>query len=52
METKTDLLQNLVRQLKLPGIATGVENLLQKAQQEQTSYLDFALSMLLSLIHI
>ncbi len=46
METKTDLLQNLVRQLKLPGIATGVENLLQKAQQEQTSYLDFALSML------
>jgi DNA replication protein DnaC len=48
METKTDLLQNLVRQLKLPGIATGVENLLQKAQQEQTSYLDFALSMLSS----
>ncbi len=46
METKTDLLQNMVRQLKLPGIAAGVENLLQKTQKEETSYLDFALSML------
>lgn len=48
MKQKTDLLQNLVRQLKLPGIAAGVEDLLQKAQKEETSYLDFALSMLSS----
>jgi DNA replication protein DnaC len=46
MQQKTDFLQNLVRQLKLPGIAAGVEGLLQKAQKEETSYLDFALSML------
>jgi DNA replication protein DnaC len=46
MNQKTDLLQSLIRQLRLPGIGAGVEDLLQKSQKEDTSYLDFALSML------
>ncbi len=45
METKTESLRSLVRELKLSGIGTTVDNLLMHAQQDQTSYLDFALNM-------
>jgi DNA replication protein DnaC len=46
METKTNTLQTIARQLKLPGINDGLDKLLLKAQQEQCSYLDFALELL------
>jgi len=46
METKTDYLRNLTRQLKLTGIGADLDTLLINAQKEQTSYLDFALALM------
>jgi DNA replication protein DnaC len=46
METKTETLRTLAQQLKLPGIRSDLDELLLKAQQEQNSYLDFALELL------
>lgn len=51
METKTESLRSLVRQLNLSGIGTTVDNLLMSAQQDQTSYLDFALNLFKSEIN-
>jgi DNA replication protein DnaC len=46
METKTETLHTLALQLKLPGIGSEMDSLLMKAQQEQNSYLDFAMKLL------
>jgi len=46
METKKETLHTLARQLKLPGLGNELDELLLKAQQEQNSYLDFALGLL------
>jgi DNA replication protein DnaC len=46
METKTENLCNLARQLKLTGAGGAMTNLLISAQQQQVSYLDFALRLL------
>src|SRR4030043_307658 len=46
METKTDYLHNLARQLKLTGIGADLDTLLINAQKDQTSYLDFAVAMM------
>ena len=46
MESKTDYLRNLARQLKLTGIGADLDSLLINAQKEQTSYLDFAMAMM------
>jgi len=46
MESKTDYLHNLARQLKLTGIGADLDTLLINAQKEQTSYLDFAMAMM------
>lgn len=46
MESKTDYLRNLARQLKLTGIGADLDALLINAQKEQTSYLDFAMAMM------
>jgi DNA replication protein DnaC len=46
METKTNTLHSIARQLKLPGISSCVGELLLKAQHEQCSYIDFAIELL------
>jgi len=46
METKTDYLHNLARQLKLTGIGADLDTLLMNAQKGQISYLDFAVAMM------
>ena len=46
MELKTDYLRNLARQLKLTGIGADLDTLLINAQKDQTSYLDFAMTMM------
>lgn len=46
METKTENLCNLARQLKLTGAGVAMHDLLINAQQQQISYLDFALGLL------
>lgn len=46
MQTKTNQLCAMSRQLRLTGLGSQVDELLNAAQQEQTSYLDFALSLL------
>jgi len=46
METKTDYLHNLARQLKLIGIGADLDTLLMNAQKGQVSYLDFAVAMM------
>jgi DNA replication protein DnaC len=46
MESKTDYLRNLARQLKLTGIGADLDTLLINAQKEQTSYLDFAMALM------
>ena len=46
MESKTDYLRNLARQLKLTCIGADLDTLLINAQKEQTSYLDFAMAMM------
>lgn len=46
MESKTDYLRNLARQLKLTGIGADLDTLLINAQKDQTSYLDFAMAMM------
>ena len=48
MESKTDYLRNLARQLKLTGIGADLDTLLINAQQKQISYLDLAISVLLN----
>ncbi len=45
METKTENLSTLARELKLSGISATMNDLLMSAQQEQASYLDFALRL-------
>jgi DNA replication protein DnaC len=45
METKTENLCNLARQLKLPGAGGVINDLLISAQQKQISYLDFAFGL-------
>jgi len=46
METKTENLCNLARQLKLTGTGGALSDLLINAQQKQMSYLDFAFGLL------
>ena len=46
MKTQTENLCSLAKQLNLSGIGTIVDKLLMDAQQEQSSYLDFALKLL------
>jgi DNA replication protein DnaC len=46
METKTENLCNLARQLKLTGTSEAMSELLISAQQQQISYLDFAFGLL------
>jgi DNA replication protein DnaC len=46
METKTENLCNLARQLKLTGTVGAMNDLLINAQQKQISYLDFAFGLL------
>lgn len=46
METKTESLNAMARQLRLTGLGGQVNELLNEAQQEQSSYLDFALKLL------
>ena len=46
METKTENLCNLARQLRLTGACGAVNDLLISAQQQQISYLDFAFALL------
>jgi DNA replication protein DnaC len=46
METKTESLNAMARQLRLTGLGGQVDDLLNSAQHEQTSYLDFALKLL------
>ena len=46
METKTENLCNLARQLKLTGAGGAMNALLINAQQKQISYLDFAFGLL------
>ena len=45
METKTETLCNLARQLKLTGAGGVMNDLLISAQQQQISYLDFAFGL-------
>ena len=45
METKTENLCNLARQLKLTGAGGVINDLLISAQQQQISYLDFAFGL-------
>ena len=45
METKTENLCNLARQLKLAGAGGAMNDLLINAQQQQISYLDFAFGL-------
>ena len=46
METKTENLCTLARQLKLSGVGGAIPDLLISAQQKQVSYLDFAFGLL------
>jgi DNA replication protein DnaC len=46
MESKTETLRSLARELRLSGICTTFENMLIAAEREQGSYIDFALGML------
>jgi DNA replication protein DnaC len=46
METKTENLCTLARQLKLTGVGEAMNDLLLSAQQQQISYLDFAFGLL------
>jgi DNA replication protein DnaC len=48
METKTTVLKESARQLKLSGLQENLDDLLLKAQQEKVSYLDFAFGLLKS----
>jgi DNA replication protein DnaC len=45
MQTKTENLHNLARELNLSGITSILDNLMMEAQQDQASYLDFALKL-------
>jgi DNA replication protein DnaC len=46
METKTDNLRSMARQLKLAGISNEMDDLLVKAQKNKSSFVDFALHLL------
>lgn len=46
MKTKTETVRNLSQQLHLTGIGSSLDELLLKGQQDQSSYLDFALNLL------
>src|ERR1017187_4615620 len=46
MESKTETLRSLARELRLSGICTTFENMMIAAEREQGSYIDFALGML------
>lgn len=46
MKTKTESLRNLTHQLHLSGIAASMDELLLNVQQKQSSYLDFAVTLL------
>jgi DNA replication protein DnaC len=46
MESKTDTLRSIARQLKLSGIANEMDNLFVKAQKDKCSFVDFALDLL------
>lgn len=46
MNTKTENLCSLARELKLSGIATTASSLLMEAEKQQASYLDFVLKLL------
>ncbi len=48
METKTELLKETARQLRLPGLKEKLDDILINAQQNEVSYLDFAVQMLKS----
>lgn len=48
MESKSSLLKESVRQLKLSGLNEKIDSLLLNAQKEQNSYLDFAFDMIKS----
>lgn len=46
METKTETLCTLARQLNLAGISTAANDLLATAAKDQSSYIDFALNLI------
>ncbi len=46
MESKTETLRSMARQIKLPGICARMEELLIKAQKDKCSFVDFALELL------
>jgi len=46
METKTDALCTMARQLRLTSLGNHLDDLVSQAEQNQISYLDFALGLL------
>lgn len=46
METKTDTLRSMAKQLKLAGMSNEMDDLLVKAQKNKSSFVDFALHLL------
>ena len=46
METTTETLSNLARQLKLTGLGSVIGDLLLTAGQKQISYVDFTMDLL------
>lgn len=46
METKTDTLRSMAKQLKLAGMGNEMDDLLVKAQKNKSSFVDFALHLL------
>lgn len=46
MKTKTEKLRTLTKQLHLTGISSAVDDMLVTAQQEQSSYIDFAITLI------
>jgi len=46
METKTDTLRSMAKQLKLAGMGNEMDDLLVKAQKNKSSFVDFALQLL------
>ena len=46
METKTALLKETARQLRLTGLSANMDELMLKAQKENISYIDFTFGLL------
>ena len=46
METKTDTLRSMAKQLKLAGMGNEMDDLLVKAQKNKSSFVDFAMHLL------